>query len=219
MKEMVSNGIRTSCTMMAFSLVFTALMAGTYSLTNKIVLKNEEEARAQLIAQVLPNGSYNNNLLADARQIPAADSLKLGNNSPAQLYLAKNNGAITAAVLETSAPDGYAGEIKLLVAVNPAGDIQGVRVVAHRETPGLGDYIEAGKSKWIFQFDGKSLMAPPIERWKVKKDGGVFDSTAGATISPRAIVGAVKRSLEYVAANRAAIFGTDTTPPATGVKQ
>lgn len=206
MKVMFANGLRGAGIMTVFSVVFTALMAGAYALTKDIVRHNEETARVQLIAQTLPPGSYDNKLLADARLLSLADSQQLGHTTPATLYLAKRQGDVAAAVLEAVAPDGYAGAIKLLVAVSRQGEVLGVRVLAHRETPGLGDYIEATKSKWVFQFDGKSLGAPPAERWKVKKDGGEFDANAGATISPRAVVGAVKRTLDYVAAHQATIF-------------
>ena len=206
MKAMLSNGVRGAGILAAFSLVFTALMAGSYSLTQEIVQKNEELARSQLIAQTLPAGSYDNNLLADTRQLSQEDSRRLGSDKPASIYLAKKEGKAVAAVLEAVAPDGYAGKIQLLVAVTAAGEVLGVRVLSHQETPGLGDYIDAAKSNWIRQFEGKSLASTEIERWKVKKDGGVFDSNAGATISPRAVVGAVKRTLAYVAANRATIF-------------
>ncbi len=206
MKAMLSNGVRGAGILAAFSLVFTALMAGSYSLTQEIVQKNEELARSQLIAQTLPAGSYDNNLLADTRQLSQEDSRRLGSDKPASIYLAKKEGKAVAAVLEAVAPDGYAGKIQLLVAVTAAGEVLGVRVLSHQETPGLGDYIDAAKSNWIRQFEGKSLASTEIERWKVRKDGGVFDSNAGATISPRAVVGAVKRTLAYVAANRATIF-------------
>lgn len=206
MKAMISNGVRGAGILAVFSLAFTALMAGAYALTRDIVLKNEELARTQLIAQTLPAGSYNNNLLADTRLLSAEDSRRLGNDKPASIYLAKQDGKAVAAVFEVVAPDGYAGKIQLLVAVASSGSVQGVRVVAHQETPGLGDYIDAAKSNWIRQLEGKALGVPEAERWKVKKDGGVFDSNAGATISPRAVVGAVKRTLEYVAANRSTIF-------------
>ena len=206
MKAMLSNGVRGAGILAAFSLVFTALMAGSYSLTQEIVQKNEELARSQLIAQTLPAGSYDNNLLAETRQLSQEDSRRLGSDKPASIYLAKKEGKAVAAVLEAVAPDGYAGKIQLLVAVTAAGEVLGVRVLSHQETPGLGDYIDAAKSNWIRQFEGKSLASTEIERWKVRKDGGVFDSNAGATISPRAVVGAVKRTLAYVAANRATIF-------------
>lgn len=206
MKAMLSNGVRGAGILAAFSLVFTALMAGSYSLTQEIVQKNEEQARSQLIAQTLPAGSYDNNLLANSRKLSQEDSRRLGNDKPASVYLAKKEGKIVAAVFEAIAPDGYAGKIQLLVAVASGGEVLGVRVLSHQETPGLGDYIDAAKSNWIRQFDGKSLASTEIERWKVRKDGGVFDSNAGATISPRAVVNTVKKTLAYVAENRATIF-------------
>ncbi len=206
MKAMVSNGVRDAWILAVFSLGFTALMAGAYWLTRDTVLRNEAESRAQMVAQALPAGSFDNDLLSDSRPLSQADSRKLGMAEIAHVYLAKQGGQIKAAVVETVAPDGYAGQIKLLVAVGRDGRTQGVRVVAHKETPGLGDYIDAAKSDWILQFEGKSLLQPLPERWKVKKDGGAFDSTAGATISPRAVVRAVKNTLDYVNENQQKIF-------------
>ncbi|MBS1157348.1 MAG: hypothetical protein H6R07_3272 [Proteobacteria bacterium] len=206
MKAMFSNGARDAGILLVFTVAFTALMAGAYLLTRDTVQRNEAEARASQIRAVLPAGSFDNDLLADSRALPKADAVKLGAADSSHVYLAKKSGQTVAAVLEAVAPDGYAGQIKLLVAVARDGQALGVRVVAHKETPGLGDYIEAAKSDWIHQFDGKSLSAPPAERWNVKKDGGAFDSTAGATISPRAVVRAVKTTLEYVNENRQRIF-------------
>ncbi|MDR3409803.1 MAG: electron transport complex subunit RsxG [Formivibrio sp.] len=203
MKAMFANGARGAVILAAFSLGFTALMAGTYWLTAESVHKNEEAARTLLIAQTLPAGSYDNNLLASSIALTLEQSRRLGNDEVTQVYQAKQGGKTVAAVLEAVAPDGYAGKIKLLVAVGSDGRTLGVRVVSHKETPGLGDYIDAAKSDWILQFDGKSLSAPPADRWKVKKDGGAFDSNAGATISPRAMVKAVKNTLEFVQANPA----------------
>jgi electron transport complex protein RnfG len=105
-------------------------------------------------------------------------------------------------VLEAVAPDGYSGEIRLLVGIHADGRVAGVRVTAHRETPGLGDYIDPARGPWIRQFDGRSLADPLPDGWRVKKDGGRFDYLAGATITPRAVVKAVRRSLEYFAAHR-----------------
>lgn len=206
MKAMFSNGVRDAGILAGFTLCFTAMMAGVYGLTRDTVLRNETEARSRLVAQVLPAGSYDNDLLADSRELPLADSRRLGIDSGAHVYLAKKDGTTIAAVLETTAPDGYAGAIKLLVAVGRDGSTQGVRVVTHKETPGLGDYIDVAKSNWIHQFDGKSLSLPSPERWKVRKDGGDFDANAGATISPRAVVRAVKGALEYAAENRQKLF-------------
>lgn len=206
MKAMVSNGVRDAWILAAFALGFTALMAGAYWLTRDTVLRNEAESRAQMVAQALPAGSFDNDLLADSRPLSQADSRKLGVDGIAHVYLAKQGGLTRAVVVDAVAPDGYAGQIKLLVAVGRDGRTQGVRVVAHKETPGLGDYIDAAKSDWILQFDGKSLSSLPAERWKVKKDGGAFDSAAGATISPRAVVRAVKTTLDYVNENQQKIF-------------
>lgn len=206
MKAMFSNGVRDAGILAGFTLCFTAMMAGVYGLTRDTVLRNETEARSRLVAQVLPAGSYDNDLLTDSRELPQADSRRLGIDSGAHVYLAKKGGTTIAVVLETTAPDGYAGAIKLLVAVGRDGSTQGVRVVTHKETPGLGDYIDVAKSNWIHQFDGKSLSQPSPERWKVRKDGGDFDANAGATISPRAVVRAVKGALEYAAENRQKLF-------------
>jgi electron transport complex protein RnfG len=206
MKVMMANGLRSARILALFALGFTALMAGAYWLTRDTVLRNEAEARASQIRAVLPVGSFDNDLLADSRALPLADSRRLGVDDGAHVYPARKGGKTVAAVLEAIAPDGYAGKIALLVAVDRDGRTLGVRVVTHKETPGLGDYIEAAKSDWIRQFEGKSLSAPAPDRWKVRKDGGEFDSTAGATISPRAVVRAVKNTLEYVNENRQKIF-------------
>jgi electron transport complex protein RnfG len=207
MKTMVANGVRGALTLLAFTFVFTALMAGTYALTKDIVAKNQEDTERALIAQVLPAGSYDNNLLADKKEVPKADAKELGNDDASAIYLAKKSGKTVGAVVEATAPDGYAGKIKLLVGVAPNGQVLGVRVVDHKETPGLGDYIDAAISNWIDQFKGKSLGNPALERWKVKKDGGDFDSHAGATISPRAVVKALGKTLVYVDAHKAGLFG------------
>ena len=207
MKSMLANGVRGALTLLVFTTVFTALMAGTYAGTKASVDKNTADAERALIAQVLPAGSYDNNLLADKFVVNAADARQLGNDDASNIYLARHAGKLTGAVVEVTAPDGYAGKIKLLVGVAPDGQVLGVRVVAHRETPGLGDYIDAAKSGWSDQFKGKSLDNPKLESWKVRKDGGAFDSTAGATISPRAVVKAVSKALVYVAAHKAQVFG------------
>lgn len=199
MNEMLRNGVRSALILLAFSIAFTAMMAGTYGLTREIVEKNEADAKAQQLAQVLPAGSFDNALNQSGRIQP-------GKSDGSQYFLASKDGRQVAAVFEAAAPDGYAGKISMLIGVSRDGSLLGVRVVAHKETPGLGDYIDAAKSDWIRMFEGKSLQDPLLARWKVKKDGGAFDYTAGATISPRAVVKAVKNTLEYVQANRAALF-------------
>ena len=207
MKTKLQNGVRGALTLLVFALIFTAMMAGTYALTRDIVANNERKAKVALIAQVLPAGSFDNDILQAAIPQDAATLKQLNSEAGSQIYRAQRAARTVAVVVETIAPDGYSGKIKLLVGVGLDGRVLGVRVIAHKETPGLGDYIDVAKSAWIKQFDGKSLTAPQAGEWKVKKDGGEFDFIAGATITPRAVVKAVKNTLDYVEKNHVNLFG------------
>ena len=95
-----------------------------------------------------------------------------------------------------------AGRIELLVGIDRNGVLAGVRAITHKETPGLGDKINTNVSDWIFGFAGKSLNNPDASGWKVKKDGGEFDQFTGASVTPRAVVAAVYRALQYFQENR-----------------
>ncbi|MCS6785631.1 MAG: electron transport complex subunit RsxG [Thiobacillaceae bacterium] len=185
----------TAVTLLAFAVVGSALLAATYALTRPQILASEAAERRARIAETLPAGSFDNDLVRTARVL-APDPL-LGLDRPAHYYLATRQGQATAVVLEAVAPDGYSGDIRLLIGIGRDGRITGVRVSAHKETPGLGDYIEAAKSRWIHVFDGRSLTDPPASGWKVRKDGGQFDYMTGATVTPRAVVAAVHRALQY----------------------
>lgn len=207
MNENGRHILTNSLSLLGFAIVGALLLAGTYGMTLPAIEKSEREAKIRLIAQVLPAGSYDNDLVKSARPLPA-DSL-LGLKQPGELYPAALGGKTTAVVLEAIAPDGYAGEIKLLVGIRPDGTLSGVRVTSYKETPGLGDYIDAAKSNWIHVFDGKSLDNPKPDGWKVKKDGGTFDYMAGATISPRAVIKAVKKALEYFAQHKAELLSQE----------
>jgi electron transport complex protein RnfG len=125
------------------------------------------------------------------------------------VYRALKDAKPVALVMSVIAPDGYSGSIKLLVGINTDGTLSGVRAVAHRETPGLGDAIEEQRSDWVQQFNGASLENPPLDRWKVRKDGGDFDQLTGATITPRAVVQAVRNALLYYRQHRETLFATD----------
>lgn len=162
-----------------------------------------EQAQLQALTEILPDGSYDNNLLDSMLII---DEPLLGNRSPQPAYVATLNGQPTAIILQANAPDGYSGNIRLLVGVLADGSLAGVRVLEHKETPGLGDKIETMKSDWIYSFDGKSLVNPSTAGWAVKKDRGDFDQFAGATITPRAVVTAVHKALQYFDANRQQLF-------------
>lgn len=188
----------------AFAVVGTALLAATYLVTRPIIAETEKQAKLALISQILPATLYDNDLFKDAALLPPAG--ELGNSEPTPVYRAVKEGKPSAAVLEVIAPDGYSGKIRMIVAIKADGEISGVRVVTHKETPGLGDYIDIAKNRWIRIFEGKSLSKYADQDWKVKKDGGKFEHMAGATVSPRTVVKAVHKSLKYFAANQDKIF-------------
>jgi Na+-translocating ferredoxin:NAD+ oxidoreductase subunit G len=211
------HALGTAGVMVGFTLIGTALLASTFFTTRAPIAKSEAEARRALFRQILPESLHDNDLLADVKAIPAGG--ELGNRDETGAHRARLQGQPSAVILETTAPDGYSGDIKLLVAVRADGELAGVRVLAHKETPGLGDYIEAERSPWIREnFDGQSLAKTPDEQWKVRKDGGSFDYMAGATITPRAVVKAVHRALRYFAAHRDELFAAPsaTQQPAKG---
>lgn len=209
--------LHTSIVLLVFVVVFTGFLAGAYQLTRPAIEASAAAEKMKLISEVLPAGQYDNDLLASPITLPANTSL--GQTEPSTAYLAKKQGEAVALVFEAIANDGYSGKIRLLLAVSRSGSVLGVRVLAHKETPGLGDYIEPKKDKnkarpWITQFDGRSLAEPTERGWRVKKDGGVFDANVGATVTPRAVVKAVHRALRFVAEHGDAFFapsfGTDT---------
>lgn len=202
------NALRTGMILFTFALVATALLAFTFSRTQPTIERSQQAEKLALLAQVLPPALYDNDLLSDVKSVPPDDLL--GTRQPSSMWIARRENGITAMAFEAIARDGYAGNIYLIIGIDVDGTLTGVRVTAHRETPGLGDYIDRSKSPWIEQFVGKSLLAPEAKRWKVAKDGGVFDARAGATITPRAVVKAVRDTLHYFARNRAALIA----PPA-----
>lgn len=193
--------LSTALTLLVFSVVGAGLLSGAYTLTRPTIELSEQTVKLALVAQTLPPGSFDNDLIREAITLPA--NRQLGLKRPGLAYIARKQGVANAVVLEAVAPDGYAGEIRLLVGIQADGRIAGVRVTGHKETPGLGDYIEIARSIWINQFDGKSLAQPAEVAWKVRKDGGAFDYVAGATITPRAVVKAVRNALQYFKANQA----------------
>lgn len=207
MKPLIRSIAKSAGILLAYAIVGTGVLAYVYSITHTAIEKNESDARRLLVAQTLLPRSYNNDLLKN--QISLAPDPLLGTDKRSLAWQARLNQIPTAVVLEATAPDGYAGNIELLVGVTAQGELSGVRVVAHKETPGLGDYIDVTKSPWIHLFDGKSLSNPGAGGWKVKKDGGQFDFMAGATITPRAVIKAVHHALQYVELHHAALFATN----------
>jgi len=201
--------ISTAIIMVAFTAVFTALMAGTYLVTRETIAKSTEEQKLRLINDVLDPKSYNNALLKD--ELLLGPTPELGLDSGGHVWRARKDGQAIALVMEAIAPNGYAGKIWLVVSVLADGSVGGVRVTEYHETPGLGDYIDPVKDKnksspWIGQFSGKSPNSLPLDRWKVKKDGGEFSYRTGATISARAVTDAVARAVSYAQARQNELF-------------
>lgn len=211
-KTLAKASVRTALSLLFFAVIGTAVLASTFSLTHDLIVKTEEAAKLKLIMQVVPQSLFNNDILADTVTVEA--SKQLGTDHPTTAYRARLQGKPSAVVLEAIAPDGYSGKIKLIIAIRDDSSISGVRVVSHKETPGLGDYIEFARNRWISVFDGASHARYKEDDWKVKKDGGQFDYMAGATISPRAIVKAVHKALHYYEENRSRLLAPATSNPA-----
>ena len=196
--------VRAALTLAAAVGAAVVLLALVHDATRDRVTASERAHRAAAFDRVLGNASYDNDLLAD--RIEVRDPELLGTDASLPVYRARLAGRPVAAVLESVAPDGYSGSIRLLVGVTPDGRLLGVRVLQHHETPGLGDAIEERRSDWIRSFDGRSLGRPPTARWKVRKDGGDFDQLTGATVTPRAVVAAVRNTLLFVERQGPALF-------------
>jgi len=208
MKRLAKASLRTAVQLLLFAIVGTGLLALTYELTREPILESEERAKMKLISQIAPAGTYDNEIIEDTIQL-AQDEL-LGNRETLIGHRGYLRGDPAIVLLSAIAPDGYSGRIKLIIAIRQDGSLSGVRVVSHAETPGLGDYIDIAKNSWITIFNGQSLDNLKERDWQVKKDGGVFDSMAGATISPRAVVKAVHKALQYYEQHRSELFSAPT---------
>ncbi len=187
-----------------FAIIGVGTVAVIQTNTAEQIAENERQATLRSINELIDSKRYDNDIFHDLTQIH--NPHLLGVDEPLTAYLARKEGAPVAAILTVVAPNGYSGRIKLLIGINYDSTISGVRVVTHNETPGLGDGIEIKKSSWIKNFNGKSLNQPTPAQWFVKKDGGEFDQFTGATITPRAIVKAVRGALSYFRDHRSDLF-------------
>lgn len=201
--EISRSMLKNALVLGLFAIVTVGLVAVLQQATAGRIANAEREAQVRALSEILPQGSYDNHLLDNSIQLH--DPL-LGSKSPQAAYIALKDGKPSAVILRATAPDGYSGAIHLLIGIQADGRLAGVRVLGHRETPGLGDKIELAKSAWIRSFDGKSLNNPSEDGWAVKKDRGEFDQFAGATITPRAVVKAVHKALQYFDANQEQLF-------------
>lgn len=221
--QMISQSVsRNSIILGIFAVITTGMVVLTANLTRDSIARAVEATLKKSLFEVMPRERLDNDLLNDQISLPA-DKL-LGTKVAKTAYVASHSGEPSGIILQAIAPEGYGGSINLLVGIDADGAITGVRVIPpHSETPGLGDAIELQKSQWILSFNGKSLANTPEPRWRVKKDGGEFDSFTGATITPRAVVDAVYKALQYFDANRTALLyanaaaATSTSEAATHV--
>ena len=201
---------RNSVLLALFAVCTTVLIAGTFLATRDDIALQKRKAEEKALLEIVPRELHDNSMLDDTLDIgPDASGLNLREDK--RIYLARRGGNVITAIIPSIAPDGYTGEVELIVGVNRDGTIAGVRVLSHRETPGLGDKVDLKKSDWILGFNGRSLENPDIGGWAVKRDKGVFDQFTGATITPRAVVAAILRALQFAQANRAALFGEPGT--------
>lgn len=192
----------TAVILLLFAAAGTAMVAATWQGTRERIAANERATLLRKLSQLVPQDQYDNVMVDDVYELLAPE---LG-NEPVRVYRARQHGTPVALVMTVVAMEGYSGPIHLLVGIHADGSIAGARVVAHHETPGLGDGIEEDRSNWIFQFNGRSLENPGAAGWAVRRDGGSFDQLTGATITPRAVVKAIHASLLYFRAHRDQLF-------------
>ena len=197
---------RNSFLLALFAVTTALLLASSYLLTKDRIAAEIRKAEEKALLQIIPRELHDNSMLDDTLPV-GPDTAELGLRSEKRIYLARREGTVIATIIPATARDGYSGDVDLIVGVNVDGSVAGVRVLAHKETPGLGDKVDLKKSDWVLGFDGRSLQDPEPSRWAVKKDKGDFDSFTGATITPRAVIAATKRVLEYAQANAETLYG------------
>jgi electron transport complex protein RnfG len=201
----VNHQLRTGLTLGFSVLAAILVLSLAERLTRDRIEQSQRDFLLSSLSAVLPDGPFDSDPLASRRMIIAP---ALGSPEPLAVYTLFQDQRPVAAILSVIAPDGYNGNIELLVGVSYAGKINGVRVTHHRETPGLGDDIDSARSDWINQFSGQSLQSSTAGDWTVKKAAGRFDAFTGATITPRAVITAIHRALIWFEAHRDLLFDT-----------
>jgi electron transport complex protein RnfG len=181
-----------------------ALVAGSYELSRERIEENQRQQLISSLNSVFPAELHDNDLSRARIQLDGAELL--GTLTPIDAFLARRGAAVVGVLLSVVAPDGYNGPIRLLIGILPDGTVTGVRVVSHRETPGLGDGIDLAKSDWVLQFDGRRLDATATLDWNVRLESGDFDALTGATVTPRAVIHAVRDALRYFDEQRTALL-------------
>lgn len=198
-----------------FAIVTAGLIALTQVSTKVQIAENERAQQAKALYEIIPANSIDNDLLHNQINIEAPE---LG-YAHAKAYQAIINDQVNAVILPVITPDGYSGDISLIVGINADASVAGVRVLSHKETPGLGDKVDLRKSDWILGFNQTSMQGADDKNWAVKKDGGQFDQFTGATITPRAIVIAVSRALQFFEKNRSLLLSPSAGPGTMPAKE
>ena len=207
MKWLASIGL--SGTVLALFAAITSVAIGWTYLSTKVQIEFEvRRAEARQLLEIFPPDTHDNEIIDDVFEV-AAETALLGIRERRQGYRVRQGNNVIGVILPATARDGYSGDIRALVGVRRDGSVAGVRVVAHRETPGLGDKVDLRKSDWILDFNERSLTNPALRAWNVEKEGGVFDQFTGATVTPRAVILATRRALEYATLNAATLFETE----------
>ena len=206
MKWLASIGL--SGTVLALFAAITSVAIGwAYLSTEEQIDFEVRRAEARQLLEIFPPDTHDNEIVDDVFEV-AAETALLGIRERRQGYRVRQGDTVVGVILPATARDGYSGDIRALVGVRQDGSVAGVRVVAHRETPGLGDKVDLRKSDWILDFNERSLANPALNGWNVEKEGGVFDQFTGATVTPRAVILATRRALEYAILNAATLFET-----------
>ena len=191
-----------------FAAITSVAIGWTYLGTKAQIDLEVRRAEARQLLEIFPPDTHDNDIVDDVFEV-AAETALLGIRETRQGYRVRQGNKVIGVILPATARDGYSGDIRALVGVRNDGSVAGVRVVAHRETPGLGDKVDLRKSDWILDFNERSLSNPVIAGWNVEKEGGVFDQFTGATVTPRAVILATRRALEYATLNAATLFETE----------
>jgi len=210
---MILSSIRDNALALAlFALITALLLSSVNNVTRDRIAQAERLAAQSALLEVVPSELHDNDMLLDTQPIPSQFWSLLGLENGGNVHIARYNNEPIAVIIPTISPEGYSGDIAMLVGVNLDGSVAGVRVVKHRETPGLGDKIELRKNLWILDFNGRSLSNTPRQKWAVKKAGGDFDQFTGATITPRAVINQLVNTLTYFDQDNERLFALEQTP-------
>lgn len=207
--DLLREIVKPALWLAGYALIGAITLAFIFAQTEERIAANERQALLERINTLIPQAAYDNDPLTDQITLTAT---VLDSADPVTVYRARKHGQPVSTIFVITSPNGYSGNIRMVVGVHADQTLAGVRVVAHKETPGLGDGIDANKSDWIQQFAGLSLNNPDSKRWAVKKDGGQFDQFTGATITPRAVVNTIRTVLDWSRVNQDTVYTLPATP-------